>query len=67
MRLKRTRLGKDDFEPLVVIGRGAFGEVQYFSGIRPPETVILVKMGWFWHIPTFGEIFSDFMTDLILF
>ena len=28
MRLKRTRLGKDDFEPLVVIGRGAFGEVR---------------------------------------
>lgn len=28
LRLKRTRLGKDDFEPLVVIGRGAFGEVR---------------------------------------
>ena len=27
LRLKRTRLGKDDFDPLVVIGRGAFGEV----------------------------------------
>ena len=27
MRLKRTRLGVDDFEPLKVIGRGAFGEV----------------------------------------
>ena len=29
LRLKRTRLGKDDFEPLVVIGRGAFGEVRF--------------------------------------
>jgi len=28
LRLKRTRLGKDDFDPLVVIGRGAFGEVR---------------------------------------
>lgn len=28
LRLKRTRLGKDDFEPLKVIGRGAFGEVR---------------------------------------
>ena len=27
LRLKRTRLGKDDFDPMVVIGRGAFGEV----------------------------------------
>ena len=25
--MKRTRLGVDDFEPLKVIGRGAFGEV----------------------------------------
>lgn len=28
LRLKRTRLGKDDFESLKVIGRGAFGEVR---------------------------------------
>lgn len=28
LRLKRTRLGKDDFEPLKVIGRGAYGEVR---------------------------------------
>ena len=27
LRLKRTRLGKDDFEPLKKIGQGAFGEV----------------------------------------
>lgn len=27
LRLKRTRLGLDDFESLKVIGRGAFGEV----------------------------------------
>lgn len=30
LRLKRTRLGLDDFESLKVIGRGAFGEVQIF-------------------------------------
>lgn len=29
LRLKRTRLGLDDFESLKVIGRGAFGEVCY--------------------------------------
>ncbi|XP_067932920.1 serine/threonine-protein kinase 38-like [Watersipora subatra] len=28
LRLKRTRLGVDDFDPLKVIGRGAFGEVR---------------------------------------
>ena len=27
LRLKRSRLGVDDFDPLKVIGRGAFGEV----------------------------------------
>ena len=30
LRLKRTRLGLDDFESLKVIGRGAFGEVSCF-------------------------------------
>lgn len=29
LRLKRTRLGVDDFDPLKVIGRGAFGEVWF--------------------------------------
>ena len=29
LRLKRSRLGVDDFDPLKVIGRGAFGEVSY--------------------------------------
>lgn len=28
LRLKRSRLGVDDFEPLKVIGKGAFGEVR---------------------------------------
>lgn len=28
LRLKRSRLGVEDFEPLKVIGRGAFGEVK---------------------------------------
>ncbi|CAG0897346.1 unnamed protein product [Cyprideis torosa] len=28
LRLKRSRLGVDDFEPIKVIGRGAFGEVR---------------------------------------
>lgn len=29
LRLKRSRLGVEDFEPLKVIGRGAFGEVSF--------------------------------------
>jgi len=29
LRLKRSRLGVEDFEPLKVIGRGAFGEVSH--------------------------------------
>lgn len=31
LRLKRTRLGLEDFESLKVIGRGAFGEVSAAS------------------------------------
>lgn len=27
MRLQRHKMGADDFEPLTVIGKGAFGEV----------------------------------------
>ncbi|CAF89985.1 unnamed protein product, partial [Tetraodon nigroviridis] len=33
LRLKRTRLGLDDFESLKVIGRGAFGEVRVSNGL----------------------------------
>lgn len=33
LRLKRTRLGLDDFESLKVIGRGAFGEVHDLGGV----------------------------------
>lgn len=28
MRLQRTRMTADDFDPLTIIGRGAFGEVK---------------------------------------
>lgn len=34
LRLKRTRLGLEDFESLKVIGRGAFGEVSIHGAIR---------------------------------
>lgn len=33
LRLKRTRLGLEDFESLKVIGRGAFGEVKAFDAV----------------------------------
>ena len=32
LRLKRTRIGRDDFESLKVIGKGAFGEVSIEEG-----------------------------------
>lgn len=31
MRLQRHKMGIDDFEQLTVIGKGAFGEVQFVS------------------------------------
>jgi hypothetical protein len=31
MRLQRQRLSAEDFDPLTIIGRGAFGEVRYVS------------------------------------
>ena len=37
LRLKRTRLGLDDFESLKVIGRGAFGEVPLLIQPTPPQ------------------------------
>ena len=38
LRLKRSRLGVDDFVPLKVIGKGAFGEVR-----KANPAFILVK------------------------
>ena len=37
LRLKRSRLGVDDFDPLKVIGRGAFGEVS--SDVKRKNTI----------------------------
>lgn len=34
LRLRRSKLGADDFEPLKVIGKGAFGEVRLVSEIN---------------------------------
>lgn len=46
LRLKRSRLGVHDFEPLKVIGRGAFGEVMLkkisfnlLTGTSPATTI----------------------------
>lgn len=33
LRLKRTRLGVDDFQTVKVIGKGAFGEVNYLQNM----------------------------------
>lgn len=37
LRLKRSRLGVEDFEPLKVIGRGAFGEVRLWLYFIAPR------------------------------
>lgn len=33
MRLQRHKMGSDDFEPLTMIGKGAFGEVSVFLSL----------------------------------
>ncbi|XP_026119840.1 serine/threonine-protein kinase 38-like, partial [Carassius auratus] len=43
LRLKRTRLGLDDFESLKVIGRGAFGEVRLVQK-KDPGHVYAMKI-----------------------
>lgn len=40
LRLKRTRLGLDDFESLKVIGRGAFGEVRSSGALSLPHDTL---------------------------
>lgn len=46
LRLKRTRLGLDDFESLKVIGRGAFGEVCVSSSHAwAPHPVAILQWG----------------------
>ena len=37
LRLKRSRLGIDDFDSLKVIGRGAFGEVSVKTSVNEYE------------------------------
>ena len=41
LRLKRARLGPNDFESLKVIGRGAFGEVRHclFHSVLPATQI----------------------------
>ena len=38
LRLRRSKLGADDFEPLKVIGKGAFGEVRLVSETEMNES-----------------------------
>lgn len=42
-RLQRARLSADDFEPLTIIGRGAFGEVRVSLGRGVQQ-----QGGWGW-------------------
>jgi hypothetical protein len=44
LRLRRTKLGLDDFRTVKVIGKGAFGEV---GGNRP--FVFLAMLTDYWH------------------
>lgn len=40
MRLQRHKMGADDFEPLTMIGKGAFGEVSFFTSYYMPTSFI---------------------------
>lgn len=42
MRLKRHRICVDDFEPLTIIGRGAFGEVSIEHKIKKKRIKLLI-------------------------
>lgn len=63
LRLKRTRLGLDDFESLKVIGRGAFGEVRLKANIKAKKGYKIKASGgvglqtegfssWIWLMPS---------------
>ncbi|XP_038024455.2 serine/threonine-protein kinase 38 isoform X2 [Anas platyrhynchos] len=59
LRLKRTRLGLEDFESLKVIGRGAFGEVGHIRAERD----ILVEADSLWVV----KMFYSFQDKLNLY
>ncbi|KAF8061170.1 STK38L [Scenedesmus sp. PABB004] len=44
MRLQRTRLSADDFEPLTIIGRGAFGEVRIVRQRSSGQVMAMKKL-----------------------
>lgn len=44
-RLQRARLSADDFEPLTIIGRGAFGEVSRGGGGSAAAGLVGVQVG----------------------
>ena len=51
LRLKRARLGVEDFTPIKVIGKGAFGEVsQQLGRLRRGESLAVIGKG------AFGEV-----------
>ena len=41
LRLKRSKLGVDDFDPIKVIGRGAFGEVRQKKRESPAAATVV--------------------------
>ncbi|KAJ0860207.1 putative non-specific serine/threonine protein kinase [Helianthus annuus] len=47
MRIQRHKMGADDFEPLTMIGKGAFGEA--YSTVGTPDYIapeVLLKKGY---------------------
>lgn len=43
MRRQRHKMGADDFEPLTMIGKGAFGEVAYICFISLIRSCFVLK------------------------
>lgn len=47
LRLKRTKLGVDDFRTVKVIGKGAFGEVRRSSDLSMAHLTLAPRFDWY--------------------
>lgn len=49
MRIQRHKMGADDFEPLTMIGKGAFGEVTSY------KRFVFCMCYWQYNVNTYGK------------
>lgn len=50
MRRQRHKMGADDFEPLTMIGKGAFGEVAYLCFIAFTDHILFSQPSLVMHL-----------------